>query len=173
MHSEVVAAERGMAVINRDSTRAVNAAVLQGAVPVHAISGPAMVLAGPGVSVMCRRGEVFIGLGCNRGTKATEIEEAVGSALEEAGLDRAEVMAFATTAKKFDEAGMSEAVSNLGGNLIYLDDQTLNDQPVEQSKASLIGLKGVAEPAALAISIRKELVLRRRAYGNVTVAIAR
>ncbi len=41
------------------------------------------------------------------------------------------------------------------------------------SRASLIGLAGVAEPAALAVSKQKELVLAKRIYGSVTVAIAR
>jgi len=170
---EVVASEHGMAVLNRGSTRAVNAAILRGEVPLHVITGPAMVMVGPAVSIMCRQGDHFVGIGCNRGTPSGEIEGAVRSALAEAGLDPDRVMAFATTRKKADEAGLTEAVANLGGNLVYIDDRTINDQPVEPSQAALIGLKGVAEPAALAISIRKELVMRRRAYGNVTVAIAR
>jgi cobalt-precorrin 5A hydrolase len=170
---EVVAFRRGLEVINRSSTKAVNAAVLKGDVPLYSIDGPAMVVAGPGVSVLCRQGNAFVGLGCNRGTRSEEIVQAVRDALTEADIPADEIMLYATTRKKVDEPGLIEAVEALGGNLVFVDDAALNTQDVEQSKASLIGLKGVAEPAALAVSKRKELVFRRKAYGNVTVAVAR
>jgi cobalt-precorrin 5A hydrolase len=170
---EVTASRQGLEVVNRSSTRAVNAAVLRGEVPLYSIVGPAIVVAGRGVSVLCSQGTAFVGLGCNRGTCAEEIVQAVRDALSEARIEASEVMLYATTRKKLDEDGLRKAVEALGGNLVFVDDVELNAQDVEQSKASLIGLKGVAEPAALAVSKRKELVLRRKAYGNVTVAVAR
>jgi cobalt-precorrin 5A hydrolase len=170
---EVIASQRGLDVINRSSTRAVNTAVLKGDVPLYSIDGPAMVVAGPEVSVLCSQGSAFVGLGCNRGTCSEEIVQAVRDALREANIPTDEIMLYATTRMKMDEPGLFEAVGVLGGNLVFIDDATLNTQNVEQSKASLIGLKGVAEPAALAMSRRKELVFRRKAYGNVTVAVAR
>ncbi|HSQ93646.1 MAG TPA: cobalt-precorrin 5A hydrolase, partial [Methanoregula sp.] len=46
---ETIAARTGTMVLNRDSTRAVNAALLDGDIPVHAVRGPSVVLAGPDV----------------------------------------------------------------------------------------------------------------------------
>jgi cobalt-precorrin 5A hydrolase len=170
---EVLASRRGMDVVNRDSTRAVNAAVLRGEVPLYNIEAPAMVLADPGVSILCQAGDAYVGLGCNRGTAAEEITAAVRTAFTEAGVREEEVALYATTRKKMDEQGLLDAVEALKGNLVFVDDATLNAQDVEPSMAHMIGLKGVAEPAALAISRKKKLVFRRKAYGNVTVAVAR
>ncbi len=172
--AEEVAERTGTEVVNRSSTVAVNAAFLQGDVPVFNVPGPAIVVAGTGVSFLTRKGDYIVGIGCNRGTQADEIMDSVTKALEHSNVPKDQVMIYATTTKKFDEAGLGEAVRRLDGNLVYLEDDILNDQPVgSASKAQLIGLVGVAEPAALALSKRKELVMRRKAYGNVTVAIAR
>jgi len=40
-------------------------------------------------------------------------------------------------------------------------------------EAGTVGLAGVAEPAALAVSEKKELVMKKTVFGGVTVAIAR
>ena len=67
---ESVAERSGTAVVNRDSTRAVNAALLERDLPVHAIEGPAIVLAGPDVSLLVRKGEYSVGIGCRKGVGA-------------------------------------------------------------------------------------------------------
>jgi cobalt-precorrin 5A hydrolase len=57
--------------------------------------------------------------------------------------------------------------------LIFLDDKTINAQAgVSPSRATKIGLSGVAEPCALAVAKKKELVMRKKVYGRVTIAIA-
>ena len=62
----------------------------------------------------------------------------------------------------------------LSGNLIFLNDDTINAQEgTGPSRAARLGLLGVAEPAALAASKDKVLVMKKRVYGSVTVAIAR
>lgn len=171
---EGLAARTGCEIVNRDSTRAVNAAMLDGDVPLYAVAGPGFVVAGPGVSLLVRKGEHVVGVGCRKGVDAAEVEEAVRRALREAGIAPDEVLVYATTAKKRGEAGLLDAVANLGGNLVFLDDGTLNAQEAPSpSRAPLIGLTGVAEPAALAIAKRKVLVLVKQTYGGVTVAIAR
>lgn len=171
---EGIAARTGCDVVNRDSTRAVNAAVLDGDVPLYAVTGPGIVVAGPGVSLLVRKGDYVVGVGCRKGVAAVDVAEAVGEALREAGVAPAEVLVYATTVKKRGEGGLISAVADLGGNLVFLDDETLNaEEAPSPSRASLIGLAGVAEPAALAVSKRKELVLAKQTYGSVTVAIAR
>lgn len=171
---EGVAARMGYDVANRDSTRAVNAAILDGDVPLYAVAGPGIVVAGPGVSLLVRKGEYAVGIGCRKGIGAADVVEAVRQALTEAGIAEGEVLVYATTAQKRGEEGLLGAVADLGGNLVFMDDETLNAQEAPSpSRASLIGLAGVAEPAALAASKRKVLVLAKQTYGGVTVAIAR
>jgi len=171
---ETIMEKTGTDVINRDSTRQVNAALLNADIPVHAVQGPAIVLAGPDVSILLRKGEYSIGVGCRKGVHADEVVEAVRSALAENGISESDILIYATTTKKFHETGLIGAVSLLSGNLIFLDDDTINTQTgTGPSRASRIGLLGVAEPCALATSKRKELVMGKKVYGRVTVAIAR
>ena len=171
---EGIAARLGCDIVNRDSTRAVNAAMLDSDLPLYAIRGPAIAVAGPGVSILVRKGDYVVGIGCRKGAPAAAVAGALRQALEQAGIAPEDVFIYATTAKKRGEAGLRDAVAELGGNLVYLDDDTLNaERAPSPSRAQLIGLAGVAEPAALAISKRKELVLAKQTYGCVTVAIAR
>jgi len=171
---ESIAQQHICDIVNRDSTRAVNAAMLDGDVKVHAVSGPAIVIAGPAVSLLVRRGEYTVGIGCRKGVGRDEVIAAIRSACADAGIDPADVMIFATTVKKCNETGLAEAISALSANLIFLDDDTINAQAtVSPSKAKRIGLLGVAEPCALAVAQRKELVMKKNIYGRVTVAIAR
>jgi cobalt-precorrin 5A hydrolase len=171
---ETIAERTGNDILNRDSTRQVNAALLQGDLPVYAIQGPAMVLAGTDVSILVKKGEYSVGIGCRKGVRAAEVVEAVRAALDENGILGTDVLIYATTTKKFSETGLIEAVGALSGNLIFLDDDTINAQKgLGPSRASRIGLLGVAEPCALAVAKRKELVMGKKVYGRVTVAIAR
>jgi len=170
---ESIAERTGNDILNRDSTRQVNAALLQGDLPVYAVQGPAIVLAGTNVSVLVKKGEYSVGIGCRKGVRATEVVEAVRAALDENGILGTDVLVYATTTKKFSETGLIEAVGALSGNLIFLDDDTINAQTgLGPSRASRIGLLGVAEPCALAVAKRKELVMGKKVYGRVTVAIA-
>jgi cobalt-precorrin 5A hydrolase len=171
---ESIMEQQGLDVVNRSSTIAVNKGFLEGEVPVHTVTGPALVIAGPKVSVLFRKGIYFIGLGCNTGTTRDEIIGLVHRTLNEMGISTDEVLAYASTSKKSGERGLIEAVESLGGNLVFLDDETINsNKGVTPSKASIIGLVGVAEPSALALSKHHELVMERRAEGNVTIAIAK
>ncbi|NMB79565.1 MAG: cobalt-precorrin 5A hydrolase [Methanomicrobiales archaeon] len=171
---ETIAGRTGTDVVNRDSTRQVNAALLTGDVQVHAVNGPAMVLAGPDVSVLVKQGEYSVGLGCRKGIGADEVVDAVKKALAEHAITEDQVFVYASTRKKSGETGLIEAIADLSGNLIFLDDDTINAQAgTGPSRAGKIGLLGVAEPSALATSKRKELVMKKKVYGRVTVAIAR
>ncbi len=171
---ESVAERTGTAVVNRDSTRAVNTALLDRDLPFYAIEGPALVLAGPDVSLLVRKGEYSVGIGCRKGTGEEEVITAIRTALTENGIAESDVFIYATTIKKMQEPGLIAAVGTLSGNLIFLDDDTINTQKgTGPSRASKIGLLGVAGPCALATAKRKELIMEKKVYGRVTVAIAR
>jgi cobalt-precorrin 5A hydrolase len=133
-----------------------------------------MVLAGPDVAILVKQGEYVIGVGCRKGVEPQEVTSAIRAALAEAGVSLKNVMIVATTAKKSHEDGLITAVAALPANLIFLNDDTINAQAVATpSRAKRIGLLGVAEPCALAVAKRKELVMRKKVFGRVTVAIAR
>ena len=171
---EGTAARAGFDVLNRESTRRVNAWILEGDVPVYPVTGPAIVLAGRDVSILLKKGEYIVGIGCRKGIQATAVVEAVKRALASEGIHEDEVFCYATTVKKMQEPGLVEAVRSLSSHLIFLDDDSINAQAVSgQSQARRIGLSGVAEPCALALAKHRELVMKKTVYGSVTVAIAR
>jgi cobalt-precorrin 5A hydrolase len=171
---EMIAKRCGCDIINRHSTRKVNAAILDSVVPVYSVNGPGIVIAGPDVSILVKAGEFTVGIGCRKGVQSSEVLDAVRNALSESGITEKDVLVYATTQKKRGETGLLEAISALSGNLIFLDDETINAQSgITPSRAPKIGLLGVAEPCALATARKKEIVMGKRVYGRVTVAIAR
>jgi cobalt-precorrin 5A hydrolase len=171
---EVIAERSGCDIVNRDSTRQVNAAILDGDVPVHAVRGPALVIAGSGVSVLFNKGTYTVGIGCRKGIKKEEVLDAIRQALDACRISSHEVFTYATTAKKYSETGLTEAIASLSAGLIFLDDEIINAQPLRSpSRAERIGLPGVAEPCALALSKHKELLMEKTVFGRVTIAIAR
>lgn len=171
---ENIASAGSYEVLNRDSSKTVNAAFLDGTARVYAIEGPALVIGGPEVAFLVGRGAYSVGIGTRKGITAGTVELVIRESLQTAGISPDEVLVYATTVKKSHEQGILDAVRALGGALIYLDDQTLSEHaPLSPSGASRIGLRGVAEPCALAVSKRGELVLPKVVKGGVTVAIAR
>jgi cobalt-precorrin 5A hydrolase len=171
---EGLATRFGRHVANRDTTREVNAGILDNRTRVYTMQGPAIVLASPGVSFLSRPGIYTVGLGCRLGVTCDEVVTAVRQALDDSGIMPDEVMIYATTEKKIGETGLVQAIEALGGCLIFLDDKTIKVQvPESPSAAGRIGLPGVAEPAALAVSRKRELVMKKRVSGRVTIAIAR
>lgn len=171
---EVVAESEGCRVLNRDVTRTVNAALLDGEVGIFRVPGPAMVLAGPGVALLVKDGTYGVGLGCRKGTTGEEVVFALQDALELSGIRNEDVAIYATTEKKSHEPGLIAGVRAMGGTLLLVDDATLMVYPpATPSKAGKIGLSAVAEPCALAVSEKKELVLKKTVFGRVTVAIAK
>ena len=172
---ESTAAERGLEIINKDSTRTVNAGILDGNVAIHLIESPSIVIASPGVSVLLKNGEYIVGIGCRRGIQKEEILHALASAFSNAGIAKEDVLAYATAEIKKDESGLIQAIRELNGNLIFVDDAFIKaEHPPSPSRAlDKLGLPGVAEPAALALSKRKEVIMKKQKYGGVTVAIIR
>jgi cobalt-precorrin 5A hydrolase len=171
---EMTAHRSSCEIVNRESTRLVNSALLDRDVPVYTVQGPGIVIAGRDVSFLMRGGRFTVGIGCRKGVKSTEVLDAVRTGLAETGIEEQDVFVYATTQKKWGEKGLTEAISALSGNLIFLDDDTINAQAAfSPSRATKIGLSGVAEPCALAIARKKELVMTKKVYGRVTIAIAR
>ena len=170
---EVMATREHLRIVNTRSTRKANASVLTGNAGVYRVPGPGMVLAGSGVSFLVADGPYAAGIGCRLGTTANEIIQAIHSACKTAGVHPEDIAIYASGAIKSHESGLLEAVRTLGRNIIFLSPSDLNgENPPSDSAASRFGLSGVAEPAALAVSVHHHLILEKQIYGNVTIAIA-
>ena len=114
-----------------------------------------------------------IGIGCKKGVNSNEILKAIYSALNEVKAKLGDVRLIATIDLKKNEKGLIEAVDSIKKPLIFVSTEKVNEMDVKRTKASMIGVKNVAEACALFYSKKKELVLPKKAYGGVTVAIAR
>lgn len=167
---ESAAAALGADIINRSATKEVNVAFLKEDVPVLRLTGPKVVLVDDDVAVLKSAGGVVVGLGARRGISADEVIEAIAGALHDAGREIEDVRVIATAWLKKDDPGIGEAAKRLGKSVIYLPKDVLNAQtPPSPSRARDLGLSGVAESAVIAIS--KRLIMRKKVFGRVTVAL--
>lgn len=166
---EGVAGALNAEIINRESSKNVNLAFLREDVPVIRLKGPKVVLVDDDVAVLKSKGLV-VGLGARRGIRSEEVLDAVDSALKTFGRRRDEIGIIATAWLKRDEKGISDAAIAIGRDVIYLPESVLNAQePTTPSRANDLGLSGVAESAVLALARR--LIMPKKAYGRVTVAL--
>jgi cobalt-precorrin 5A hydrolase len=166
---EEVAEGLGAAIVNKESSKAVNLAFLREDVPVLRLKGPKIVIVDEDVTVLKSLGLV-VGIGARKGVSAPEVLSAIDEALNETGRKRDEIAILATAWLKSEEEGMLEAARLLGRRMICLSRDALNSQaPSTASRAQDLGLNGVAEPAVLALATK--LIFPKKAYGRVTVAI--
>ena len=175
MSVESVAQKEELEILNKDSTRMVNATIIKGLIPRYVLSGPAVAIISPSVSILLKNGEYIVGIGCRRGVLKDEVLEAIKKALEISGIKSDEILAYSTTKLKEDEEGLIDAIKIMNGNLVFLDDDEINSEiPPSPSRAlDKIGLLSVAESSALALSKRKEIIMKKQIFGRVTVAIIR
>ncbi len=170
---EGIAENLGCRIVNRNSTRKVNTALLHNDVESLYIKGPKIVLVDDDVAVLKRYGLV-VGIGANRGVSKDEVIEAVRSGLAEINASMDDVRYFASAAIKENEQGIIDAAAASGKELRFVSHDLINSiRTPTLSKAKALGLNGVCEPAALAVSEEKKLLLKKRKYGNVTIALAR
>jgi len=111
-----------------------------------------------------------IGVGFRRNVKADEIIEAIFKALNEINATMDDVKAIATIEGK-DE--IIKVADKLKRPVIFVKKEELNKMDIRETKAVIIGVKNVAEGCALYCSKFKQLILPKRVYGGVTIAIAR
>lgn len=118
-----------------------------------------------------------VGVGCNRGTPAAEILSAVEQTLSEAGLAAAGVCCLATIEDKADEGGLLEVCQAQDWPLKVFSRREVAEVKELPNRSDwaqrVLGVAGVAEPAALLAAGSEALLVEKRKYPNVTVAVAR
>jgi cobalt-precorrin 5A hydrolase len=121
--------------------------------------------------------QVIVGVGCRKGVAAERILQAIDSALAETAIKKEEIRWLASADVKADEAGLIEAARILGVPLRLVDGEEIRlsvkpfaHSPFVQEK---VNVPAVAEAAALLAGRRTRLILPKKAYKGVTVALAR
>ena len=124
----------------------------------------------------CRPQNLVVGVGCNRGTPVKEFEDAVTDLFSEARLSPLSIRNLASIDLKSDEDGLLAYAASRGWRIDFFDKQQLNSvEGVTTSSAAFkaVGAKGVAEPAALLSAQNKQLLVRKRKWRNITMAVAK
>ena len=173
---ETIAQELNYSVMNRKSTNPINVKMLKEPVEVLRLAGPKIVIVDDNVAVLSKTigKELVLGIGSRKGIQKDAVCEAIFNALYRIHASLDDVKIFATADIKLNEEGIFSAAEELGKPIALVPSNLINKmQVITKSSAEKVGLIGVAEPAALALSNLQELVLRKTRYGKVTIAIAR
>lgn len=124
--------------------------------------------------IVFRPKNVVIGMGCNRGTSAEEIEEVIQSTLAELQISIKSVKALCTIELKKDEAGLLEVVRKHGWEFVYYAPGELNTAKIEAPSDTVFkytGAYGVSEPAVRLYTGAEHLELVKKKSGNVTISV--
>jgi cobalt-precorrin 5A hydrolase len=128
-------------------------------------------------AVLYRPKSLVLGVGCDRGVSADEIEELVVSTLKKNGLSLKSVRSIATIDNRKKEKGINEFAEKYGLPIQYFTRDELNqvkDVPNPSEMAmKYLGVIGVAEPAAILGSRWGELVIPKVKSKMATLAVAR
>ncbi len=120
---------------------------------------------------------VIVGVGCRRGAKSENILAAIEAALKEADSDFSQVRLLSSASIKANEGGLLSAARELGIPLRFITADEIRESAREFDHSAFVeekvNLPAVAEPCALLAGRRTRLVLPKRSYDGVTIALAR
>jgi len=118
---------------------------------------------------------LVLGIGCNSGTSAEEIEDVAKQVLKDNNLSFASVGLVATIDIKGREPGLKAFSGKHELELVtFTPDELNNVKGVQKSEAAFkaTGAVAVAEPAALLAATTDKLLVPKQKKGNVTIAVA-
>jgi cobalt-precorrin 5A hydrolase len=176
MNVESVAEALNCAVVNRKATKSINTKFLSEQVEVARVEGPKIVIVDEKVAVLSKTSgkALSLGIGARKGVSKDMVCDAIFHALDKIQATLEDVKTLATADIKAHEEGIFSAAGELEKPIALVPSSIINKtRVISRSRAEKIGLVGVAEPSALALSNLHELVLTKTTYGGVTIAIAR
>jgi cobalamin biosynthesis protein CbiG len=126
------------------------------------------------------RPNLWIGIGCKRGTISAEIAMAIDAVIAEYDLDRQSIVGIATIDFKLGEVGLVEYCQNQNLKSIGYSAELLNSiasAAASERVKQFIGTASVAEAAALWAAQSDRLTVPKQKFrfdsgGAVTIAIA-
>ncbi|WP_419878603.1 cobalt-precorrin 5A hydrolase [Brevibacillus centrosporus] len=124
--------------------------------------------------VLYRPKVIVLGMGCNRGTSAEEIEAVIKETLDELQFSIKSVKALATIELKKDEAGLIAVCEKYGWPFVWYSPEQLNQAAIEDPSETVFkytGAYGVSEPAVKLYAGVEKLVLTKKKSGNTTISV--
>lgn len=116
-----------------------------------------------------------LGMGCNRGVGADELEALAREALHKIGAAPGSLKVLASAEAKRGEGGLLLAAQRLGVEMVFYDHQELARVEVPNPSAAALrclGTPSVCEAAALLASDHGRLILPKIKSNNATAAVA-
>nr|WP_275440141.1 cobalamin biosynthesis protein [Paenibacillus sp. ACRRY] len=126
--------------------------------------------------VLYRPKSLVLGMGCNRGTSAEELEREMLTTLEELSLSVKSVRNVATIDLKKDEEGLLALCAKYDWELVTYTPAELNTVKLPNPSETVFkytGAYGVSEPAALLSSGADNWLLEKKKSGNLTISVTR
>lgn len=121
--------------------------------------------------------KIIIGIGCRKSAKCNQIENAVKQALIDNNLTGDDVRIAASVDIKKEEKGMIDAFEKMGIPLLFVSSEKIRTftgySNESEAARRQLDLPGVSEPCALLAGRETKLIMERKIYGNVTIAIAK
>ena len=134
------------------------------------------------IVVVYRPRSLIAGMGCRRGVPVEELESLLAETFQENGLSLECLAGISTAEIKRGEPGLEQLAERHGVPLSFFQAEELNrvfetnpDAITSRSERAhgLVGVWGVAEPAALLTAGAGELLVTRKKTTRATIAIAR
>ena len=121
--------------------------------------------------------DIVVGVGCRRGASNEQIDKAIKGALAESKAGVEAIREVATIDVKAHESGLLHWCEAHDAGLRAFTRQQLEDRPWVSEPSDWVqqtlGLPGVCEPAALLASPRGRLIVTKRRFDGVAVAVVR
>jgi len=118
---------------------------------------------------------LVVGIGCNRGTPLAEFQAALKELLTADGWAAAAICNLASIDKKNDEVGLLALAEAGKWPIVFFSKDEINQVAgIKVSAAAMraVGAIGVAEPCALLSAQTDRLLIRKRKWQHVTMAMA-
>ncbi len=130
----------------------------------------------PGNTLVFHPRELVVGVGCNRSTPVHEFVAALDEVLADRSLSPLAVRNLASIDLKHDEEGLREFAALHGWEIVFYTKEELNRVAgitVSPAVLKATGAQGVAEPAALLSARTDILLMEKKKWPNLTLALAR
>jgi cobalt-precorrin 5A hydrolase len=120
---------------------------------------------------------LIVGIGCRKGTQSDAIIKAIRDCLDQDGLELNQVRLLSSADVKASEKGLLLASRELGIPLRIISSEEIRNCAVKFKHSDFVenrvGLPAVAEPAALLAGRRTKLIIEKRIFDGITIAVAR
>ena len=128
-------------------------------------------------TAVLRPRNIILGIGCRRGTSKENILNAIEDVLQLHDISPLSVRHIATVDVKENEPGLREAADALGVSLVAVHRDNILEVEEKFQVSSFvknaIGVGAVCEPSALLSSKNGTLIMGKKKYAGVTIAVVR